>query len=34
VIEVNLERTSASGEAAVSLFGPSGQVLPELVKRL
>lgn len=34
VIEVNLERTGASAEAEVSLLGPSGQLLPELVKRL
>ncbi len=34
IIEVNLERTAASRIADVSLFGPSGQVLPELVQRL
>jgi NAD-dependent deacetylase len=34
VIEVNLEATGATSVASVSLFGPSGQVLPELVKRL
>jgi NAD-dependent deacetylase len=34
VIEVNLERTAASHRADVSLYGPSGQVLPRLVKCL
>src|SRR5262249_40711170 len=34
VIEVNLERTEASELADVTLLGPAGQVLPELVKRL
>ncbi|HXG08271.1 MAG TPA: NAD-dependent deacylase [Gemmataceae bacterium] len=34
VIEVNLERTSASRLADACLFGPSGQVLPQLVQRL
>jgi NAD-dependent deacetylase len=34
VIEVNLTRTDASVHADVTLCGPSGQILPELVKRL
>jgi NAD-dependent deacetylase len=34
VIEVNLTRTPASQYADVTLCGPAGQVLPELVKRL
>ncbi len=31
LIEVNIERTPLSGEARVSLLGPSGEVLPELL---
>jgi NAD-dependent deacetylase len=34
VIEVNLERTAASDRADVVLLGPSGEMLPELIKRL
>lgn len=34
VIEVNLKETPASQFADVSLFGPSGKVLPELMRRL
>jgi NAD-dependent deacetylase len=34
VIEVNLTRTDASHYADVTLCGPAGQVLPELVQRL
>jgi NAD-dependent deacetylase len=34
VIEVNLTRTEASALADVGLYGPSGQVLPQLVERL
>jgi NAD-dependent deacetylase len=34
VIEVNVERTSASTHADVGLYGPSGQVLPRLVDQL
>ena len=34
VIEVNLEPTAASGVADVCLHGPSGVVLPQLVRRL
>jgi NAD-dependent deacetylase len=34
VIEVNLERTQASGQTSCGLYGPSGQVLPRLVERL
>lgn len=34
VIEINLERTSAGGRGSIGLYGPSGQILPELVKRL
>jgi NAD-dependent deacetylase len=34
VVEVNLERSAASGHADVSLFGPSGQVLPQLLALL
>jgi NAD-dependent deacetylase len=32
VIEVNLERTEASGAADVGLYGPSGELLPRLVE--
>ena len=31
LIEVNLERTRLSGEAEVSLLGPAGELLPELL---
>lgn len=31
LIEVNIERTPLSGEARVSLLGPSGELLPELL---
>lgn len=34
VIEVNLERTAASAGGTVSLYGPSGAILPELLDRL
>jgi NAD-dependent deacetylase len=34
VIEINLERTAASGHAAVFLEGPTGRLLPEIVKRM
>jgi NAD-dependent deacetylase len=34
VIEVNLETTPASRQAGASLHGPSGEVLPELLRRL
>jgi NAD-dependent deacetylase len=34
VIEVNLEPTGASRDATLSLFGPSGVVLPRLLQRL
>lgn len=34
VIEVNLTETDASRLADVSLYGPSGQVLPKLVEKL
>jgi NAD-dependent deacetylase len=34
VIEVNVERSAASDQVDVLLLGPSGTVLPELVKRL
>jgi NAD-dependent deacetylase len=34
VIEVNLTRTEASAYADVGLYGPSGQMLPMLVKKL
>jgi NAD-dependent deacetylase len=34
VIEVNLEATGASPGATLSLFGPSGVILPRLVQRL
>ncbi len=34
VIEINRENTPASSLARVSLFGPSGQILPQLVTRL
>jgi len=32
-IEINLQATEASGSVDLSLYGPSGQILPELVKR-
>jgi NAD-dependent deacetylase len=32
VVEVNLNATAASGRVDVSLFGPSGEVLPRLVE--
>jgi NAD-dependent deacetylase len=32
VVEVNLQATAASGRVDVSLFGPSGEVLPRLVE--
>jgi NAD-dependent deacetylase len=34
VVEVNLTRTEASAYADVGLYGPSGQMLPRLVKKL
>ncbi len=34
IIEVNLERTSASRDADVGLYGPSGEILPTLVRLL
>jgi NAD-dependent deacetylase len=34
VIEVNLERTAASQHAHVHLLGPSGQILPRLLRML
>ncbi len=34
VIEVNVVRSEASGRVDVLLLGPSGSVLPELIKRL
>jgi NAD-dependent deacetylase len=34
VIEINLERTAASAQADVSLFGPAGEVLPALLAAL
>jgi len=34
VIEVNLERTAASQHANVHLLGPSGQILPRLLRML
>jgi NAD-dependent deacetylase len=34
VIEINLEATSASRSRTISLFGPSGVLLPQLVERL
>jgi NAD-dependent deacetylase len=34
VIEINLNPTQASSLADVRLFGPSGTILPELIKRL
>jgi NAD-dependent deacetylase len=34
VIEVNLERTAASGAADVGLYGPSGVLLPRIVQVL
>jgi NAD-dependent deacetylase len=33
VIEINLTRTDASSVADVGLYGPSGQILPELVEK-
>jgi NAD-dependent deacetylase len=34
VIEVNLTETEASRGVDVGLYGPSGQILPELVRRI
>jgi NAD-dependent deacetylase len=34
VLEFNVERTEASGAADVSVYGPSGRTLPEVVRRL
>ncbi len=34
VIEVNLDETEASHAVDVGLYGPSGEILPELVRRL
>jgi NAD-dependent deacetylase len=34
IIEINLERTGAGGKQAIGLYGPAGQMLPELVSRL
>ncbi|MBY0457899.1 MAG: NAD-dependent deacylase [Gemmataceae bacterium] len=34
VIEINLTRTEASAYADVGLYGPSGEILPRLVRRL
>jgi NAD-dependent deacetylase len=34
VIEVNLTETEASDTADVSLFGPSGEILPRLIERM
>jgi len=34
VLEFNLEATQASSIADVCLHGPSGQLLPEVVRRL
>jgi NAD-dependent deacetylase len=34
IIEVNLEKTPASFDGVVGLYGPSGVVLPQLVQRL
>jgi NAD-dependent deacetylase len=34
VIECNLTKTDASALADVRLYGPSGETLPELLKRL
>jgi NAD-dependent deacetylase len=34
VIEVNMQRTEASGNADIGLYGPSGVMLPKLVERL
>ena len=34
VIEINIAATAASSVADVSLYGPSGQILPRLVQRL
>src|SRR5262249_41341423 len=33
IIEVNLTRTEASACADVGLYGPSGQILPQLIER-
>jgi len=34
VVEVNLTESQASGRVDVLLLGPSGSLLPELIKRL
>lgn len=33
VIEINMERTAASSIADVGLYGPAGQILPQLIAR-
>ena len=34
ILEFNLERTAASSRVDLGLYGPSGQTLPELLKRI
>src|SRR5262249_50738808 len=34
VIEINVEPTAATGQASIFLEGPTGRLLPELVKRM
>ncbi len=34
VIEINLEKTGASAAADAGLYGPAGEILPQLVERL
>ena len=34
IIEINIERTAAWGPGAIGLYGPSGQILPELLRRV
>ena len=34
VIEVNLEHTAATDQADMGLYGPSGEILPRLVRKI
>ena len=34
IIEVNLDRTEASDSAQIGLYGPAGEILPQLCQQL